>query len=56
MGDNVEIHRYPNPDKYGRTRARIFIDGQDYVDIVLERLVAVYWAGKRHDWCGPRSP
>ncbi|MEN0652417.1 MULTISPECIES: thermonuclease family protein [Hyphobacterium] len=39
-------------DRYGRTLARVFVDGLDAGELLVERGVAVRWEGRRHDWCG----
>lgn len=55
MSDSVEIVREPRADRYGRTLARVFVDGRDFADIMVERSLAVPWAGRRHDWCAPKD-
>lgn len=45
-----------NPDRYGRTVARIIIDGQDTGAILVEKNLARPWdydgGEKKPDWCG----
>lgn len=39
-------------DRYGRTLGLVLVDGRDVGELLIERGVAVRWAGRRHDWCG----
>lgn len=55
-GPDVTITREPRPDKYGRTLARVTIGSEDFGDLMVAANVAVYWAGRQHDWCGERRP
>lgn len=43
-------------DQYGRTLARVTLTtGEDVGDLMIERGVAVRWAGRRAEWCGAQS-
>lgn len=42
-------------DIYGRTVARIELDGQDYGTIMIQRGFARPWNGAREAWCGPEG-
>ncbi len=46
-----EIFREPSKDKYGRTLARVQVDGRDFGRAMIDRGVAVPWGGRQHDWC-----
>ncbi|WP_165351221.1 thermonuclease family protein [Ciceribacter ferrooxidans] len=39
-------------DRYGRTLARLTVDGRDVGEILIEEELARPWEGKRQPWCG----
>jgi endonuclease YncB( thermonuclease family) len=39
-------------DSYGRTIARVRVDGQDMGRILIDRGLARPWRGRREPWCG----
>jgi len=41
-------------DRYGRTLARIVLDGADVGETLVAENLAVEWAGRQHDWCADR--
>lgn len=43
-------------DKYGRTLARVSVGGIDVGRVMIDRLFAWEWEGRRHDWCAIRAP
>ena len=45
------IERQADPDVWGRTLARITLDGRDYGEQMIRLGVAVEWSGRTHDWC-----
>lgn len=48
----VELVVLPGRDRYDRSLARLFIDGQDIGDILIhERLARRYDGGRRQSWC-----
>lgn len=50
----VEITREPRQtDPYGRTLARVSVRGRDVGQSMVNQMLAVQWAGRRHSWCGP---
>lgn len=38
-------------DRYGRTLARVYVDGRDLGDILIAEGHARPWTGKRRPWC-----
>lgn len=51
---SVDIRRneHPNPpDRYGRTLARVLVDGEDVGCILIKEGYARPWRGRREDWC-----
>lgn len=38
-------------DRYGRTLARISVDGADFGEWMIAGEHAVPWSGRQHDWC-----
>lgn len=38
-------------DRYGRSLARVFVDGQDAGEVLVKEGLAREWDGKRHPWC-----
>ncbi len=53
--DQVLARPIERKDVYGRTVARIEVDGQDYGTIMIQRGYARPWAGVREAWCGPEG-
>ena len=50
----VDIRRnaHPKPpDRYGRTLARVLVDGEDVACILIKEGYARPWTGRREDWC-----
>lgn len=54
----VRIERLPRKDRYGRTLARVFIDGEDIAGLMIRDGLAVAYDGatKRIDWCAYLCP
>lgn len=50
-GRAVQIER-TGRDRYGRTLARLTVNGADVGAALVELDAAVTWAGRTHDWCG----
>ncbi len=51
---NVDIRRNAAPkppDRYGRTLARVLVDGEDVACILIREGYARPWTGRRVDWC-----
>jgi micrococcal nuclease len=51
---DVDIRRnaHPKPpDRYGRTLARVLVDGEDVACILIKEGYARPWTGRRADWC-----
>ena len=51
---DVDIRRnaHPKPpDRYGRTLARVLVDGEDVACILIKEGYARPWTGRREDWC-----
>lgn len=49
--ERIELIRFP-PDKYGRTLARVYLDGQDLSAMLIEaKLGRPYNGGRRLSWC-----
>ncbi|MBI1360468.1 MAG: hypothetical protein GC155_09340 [Alphaproteobacteria bacterium] len=42
-------------DVYGRTVARIDVDGQDFGTIMIQKGLARPWGGEKEVWCGPKG-
>lgn len=38
-------------DRYGRTLARVYVDGRDLGEILIAEGLARRWTGKRRPWC-----
>lgn len=49
--DSVDILR-TGTDRYGRTLARVRLDGRDFGQMMVVTGMAVQWAGHQHEWCG----
>lgn len=49
--DAVTIRRN-GEDQYGRTLARVAVDGQDFGALMVAEGLARRWEGRRHEWCG----
>lgn len=45
-GDNGRMK-----DRYGRSLARVFVDGQDVGEELVSEGLAREWDGHRHPWC-----
>lgn len=62
----VEFTRYPKSvtilrdysqrDRYGRTLARVVVDGEDLGEEMVRSGNAALYLGRRWDWCGPMKP
>lgn len=42
-------------DRYGRTLARVSVDGEDVGERLVAAQVAAPWRGRRHDWCSTNN-
>jgi endonuclease YncB( thermonuclease family) len=51
-GATVSIAPTGRTDSYGRTIARVRVDGQDMGQILINRGLARPWRGHREPWCG----
>lgn len=51
----VEFLATGNKDRYGRTLARVEVDGQDLGAALVARKLARPWRGRREPWCGHRG-
>jgi endonuclease YncB( thermonuclease family) len=50
----VDIRRnaHPDPpDRYGRTLARVLVNGEDVACVLIKEGYARPWTGHREDWC-----
>jgi endonuclease YncB( thermonuclease family) len=47
----VELRRIPRKDRYGRTLAKVSVNGQDVGQAMIAKQVARPWRGKREPWC-----
>ncbi len=54
--NNVEAHTTGRIDQYGRTIARIKLDGKDLGEMLIARGFARPWTGARENWCGVDGP
>lgn len=52
---SLEILR-EGQDRYGRTLARITIDGEDLGERMVTAGLAARWTGRQWDWCAPIDP
>jgi micrococcal nuclease len=50
-GSAVTLERRPLPDRYGRTLARVTVNGRDVSAVLIREGLAAPWEGKRHSWC-----
>lgn len=50
-GSGIALEREPLPDRYGRTLARVTVNGVDVAPVLIREGLAVKWEGKRHSWC-----
>lgn len=50
-GSGIALEREPLPDRYGRTLARVTVNGVDVAPVLIREGLAVQWEGKRHSWC-----
>lgn len=50
-GSAIALVRHPLPDRYGRTLARVTVNGRDVAPVLIREGLAVQWEGKRHSWC-----
>ena len=50
----IEIWPEGRADRYDRALARVTVNGEDWAAILIAENLAVAWAGRQHDWCGPR--
>jgi endonuclease YncB( thermonuclease family) len=51
---SVDIRRnaHPDPpDRYGRTLARVLVNGEDVACVLIKEGYARPWTGHREDWC-----
>lgn len=47
----IRIEREERPDRYGRTLARIYIDGVNLSERLIRSTLAREWTGRREPWC-----
>jgi micrococcal nuclease len=47
---HVQVRR-TGTDRYGRTLARIRLDGRDFGRTMIREGVAQPWRGRQHEWC-----
>jgi endonuclease YncB( thermonuclease family) len=53
----IRIETNGDRDRYDRLLARAVLpDGRYAGDVLIEEGLAVPWAGRQHDWCGPIRP
>lgn len=52
-GGEVEIERNGR-DRYGRTLATVYVDGENVGDRLVAEGYARVWRGRREDWCSPK--
>lgn len=38
-------------DRYGRSLARVIVDGEDFAGLMIRKGVARPWGGRSSDWC-----
>jgi endonuclease YncB( thermonuclease family) len=50
-GEGLSIDRYPLPDRFGRTLARVSVNGKDVGKALISEGLATPWEGRRHSWC-----
>lgn len=50
-GSTVTIERRERKDQYGRTIARVYVDGRDLGQMLIEAGLARRWRGRREPWC-----
>lgn len=50
-GQNVSLEREPKPDRYGRTLAKVSVNGKDIGQTLISEGLAAEWAGHRFNWC-----
>lgn len=49
--DEITIGIEPSRDRYGRLLGSVLVDDESFADLMIDARVAVYWSGRRHDWC-----
>ncbi len=47
----VTVERRERKDRYGRTIARVYVDGRDLGEMLIEAGLARKWRGRREPWC-----
>ncbi len=52
---NIKILTMGRTDRYGRTLARMEVDGQDLGVTLVNRNLARPWRGRREPWCDTRG-
>lgn len=50
-GARIDVERL-DTDKYGRTLARVRVDGRDLADDLVDQGLAMPYNGRKTDWCG----
>ncbi len=50
-GSGVTLEREPAPDRYGRTLARVLVNGKEIGETLVSENLAMPWTGKRFSWC-----
>lgn len=51
--DGLVVYPVGRDDKFRRPLVRVLINDKDWAKIMISENLAVPWAGKTHDWCGP---
>jgi endonuclease YncB( thermonuclease family) len=50
-GRTFELYGFDHIDRFGRTVARLKIDGRDFGELMMAAGVARPWRGRTSDWC-----
>jgi micrococcal nuclease len=51
IASTVDVYNRQGHDKYGRARAHVLIDGQDFGKRMIADGFARFWWGKGSSWC-----
>jgi hypothetical protein len=52
---NITVRPSGKIDDYGRSVAKVNVDGADFGQLMIDRGFARSWRGVREDWCGPNG-